>query len=179
MGSLQERPAAVIALNRPEALPDSDAAGWHALSPAPEDEARQIAQIAFGKGQRRAIVISPSTDWGQRMTAALNDQWSQLGGTLVASLELEAAITESEQISNLVGAADSEQRIRSFERAFEAPVEARPRRRQDFDVVFLLASDPAQARSLRPLLIYHYTGDVPVLPPPPRAAGISTFKIEI
>ena len=171
MGSLQERPAAVIALNRPEALPDSDAAGWHALSLAPEDEARQIAQIAFGKGQRRAIVISPSTDWGQRMTAALNDQWSQLGGTLVASLELEAAITESEQISNLVGAADSEQRIRSFERAFEAPVEARPRRRQDFDVVFLLASDPAQARSLRPLLIYHYTGDVPVFATSAASSG--------
>jgi outer membrane PBP1 activator LpoA protein len=49
-----------------------------------------------------------------------------------------------------------------LEVAFEAPVASRPRRRQDFDVIFLLAPDPAEARRLRPLLIYHYSGDVPV-----------------
>ena len=41
-------------------------------------------------------------------------------------------------------------------------MESRPRRRQDFDGIFLLAPDPDTARRLRPLLVYHYAGDIPV-----------------
>ncbi len=162
IGSLRERPAAVIALNRPEALPPSDAEAWNALSLAPEDEARQIASIAFGNGQRRALIIRPDTDWGRRMEAALTQRWRTLGGTVVAAVALASEPSESEQISIAVGGADSEARIKAVEKAFEAPVESRPRRRQDFDSIFLVAPGPAEARSLRPLLVYHYSGDVPV-----------------
>jgi len=152
----------VIALNRPESSTQRGPGNWISLSLAPEDEARQLAQIAFGNGQRRALIIQPSSDWGGRMEAALSQRWRELGGTLVEKLIVQAEPSESEQISEAVGAFQSEARIKSFEDAFDAPVEARPRRRQDFDVVFLLAPDVATARRLRPLLVYHYTADVPV-----------------
>ena len=41
-------------------------------------------------------------------------------------------------------------------------IEFTARRRQDLDVVFLLARTGAEARSLKPLLAYHYAGDLPV-----------------
>ena len=96
------------------------------------------------------------------MEVALNEVWRGIGGVTASTLTLEDTTAISEQIGSSAGSVASERRIQMLEAAFEAPVASRPRRRQDFDVIFLLASDPAQARRLRPLLIYHYSGDVPV-----------------
>ena len=160
--SLKERPTPVIALNRPEVYASTGVANWSAMSLAPEDEARQIAQLAFGRGQRKALVIRPDSEWGRRMEVALNEVWRGIGGVTASTLTLKDTTAISEQIGSSAGSVASERRIQMLEAAFEAPVASRPRRRQDFDVIFLLASDPAQARRLRPLLIYHYSGDVPV-----------------
>jgi outer membrane PBP1 activator LpoA protein len=160
--SLKERPTPVIALNRPEVYASTEVSNWSAMSLAPEDEARQIAQLAFGRGQRKALLIRPDSEWGRRMEVALNEIWRGLGGVTADTLTLADTTAVSEQIGNSAGSAASERRIKMLEVAFEAPVASRPRRRQDFDVIFLLAPDPAEARRLRPLLIYHYSGDVPV-----------------
>ncbi len=160
--SLKERPTPVIALNRPEVYASTGISNWSAMSLAPEDEARQIARLAFGRGQRRALVIRPDSEWGRRMEVALNQVWRGIGGVTANTLTLDTTTAASEQIGSSAGSVPSERRIEMMEAAFDAPVASRPRRRQDFDVVFLLAADPAEARRLRPLLIYHYSGDVPV-----------------
>ena len=160
--SLKERPTPVIALNRPEVYASTGISNWSAMSLAPEDEARQIARLAFGRGQRRALVIRPDSEWGRRMEIALNQVWRGIGGVIANTLTLDTTAAVSEQIGSSAGSVPSERRIEMMEVAFDAPVASRPRRRQDFDVVFLLAADPAEARRLRPLLIYHYSGDVPV-----------------
>jgi len=158
----RSRTIPIISLNRPESTAPDKPENWLSLSLAPEDEARQLAQLAFGKGQRRALIIQPNSDWGNRMGTALNRRWLDLGGTIVERLVLQEEPSESEQISSAVGALESEERVSSVEAAFDAPVESRPRRRQDFDAIFLLAPDPDTARRLRPLLVYHYAGDLPV-----------------
>ena len=160
--SLRERPTPVIALNRPEVFASLGVSNWSAMSLAPEDEARQIARVAFGRGQRKALVIRPDNEWGRRMELALNEVWRSMGGVTADTLILSTATAASEQVGTSAGAVASERRITEMEEVFEAPVASRPRRRQDFDVIFLLASDPEEARRLRPLLIYHYSGDVPV-----------------
>lgn len=152
----------IISLNRPESPASEKPDNWLSLSLAPEDEARQLAQLAFGKGQRRALIIQPNSDWGNRMGDALGGRWLDLGGTIVTRLILQEEPSESEQISQALGTLESEERVSDVEAAFEAPVESRPRRRQDFDGIFLLAPDPDTARRLRPLLVYHYAGDLPV-----------------
>ena len=118
--------------------------------------------MAFGRGQRKALVIRPDNEWGRRMELALNEVWRSMGGVTADTLILSTATAASEQVGTSAGAVASERRITEMEEVFEAPVASRPRRRQDFDVIFLLASDPEEARRLRPLLIYHYSGDVPV-----------------
>ena len=39
-------------------------------------------------------------------------------------------------------------------------VEFSPRRRQDIDSVFLLSGQPAEARSIKPLIAFHYAEDL-------------------
>jgi len=165
LANLRERPAPVIALNRPEALPESDAQGWNALSLAPEDEARQLASLAFANNLRSAVIIAPDTDWGRRMSASLSQKWRRLGGKIAAQANINNAIPASQTIAETLGASTSEARINNVEDAFDAPVNARARRRADIDVVFLLAPSPAEARALRPLLVFHYGGDLPVFAP--------------
>ena len=65
-------------------------------------------------------------------------------------------------MGKLLGSGSSDQRIRAVERAFDLPVDARGRGRSDFECIFMLAPDAATARTWRPLLVFHMTGDVPV-----------------
>ena len=44
-------------------------------------------------------------------------------------------------------------------------IEVTPRRRQDIDVIFLLSPSSAEARSIKPILAFHYAGDIPVYAP--------------
>ena len=56
----------------------------------------------------------------------------------------------------------SEQRARDIRSIMGSDVEYSARRRQDIDVIFLLSGNGAEARSLKPLLAFHYAGTVPV-----------------
>lgn len=171
LGNLAVRDLPVIALNRPEALPGTPA-NWSALSLSPEDEARQLAEIAFGRGLRRGVLVLPDDDWGRRMDASLSQRWRELGGEVAARALLGIAdLSSSEAVGAAVGALASETRIKAVEAAFEAPVETRARRREDFDVVFLLTPSASLAREIRPLLVFHYSGDAPVYAPSSVHAG--------
>ena len=133
-----------------------------ALSLAPEDEARQIARLAFGQGLRRSITIRPDNDWGRRMEAALQASLARARWHCAYQHRALGRHPPSEQISQALGGLSLRRRIAAVEEAFEAPVAARARRYQDFDCIFLLTQGPGDARSLRPLLVFHYSGDVPV-----------------
>ena len=161
----RQRPVPQLALNRPAAALPDDTENWAAISLSPEDEAAQIAELAFGDGLRRAMIVRPASDWGRRLESALVNRWRSLGGLVVDVAEIDSQTPASKTISETLGAANSEARIRAMEDAFVAPVSARARRRGDFDVLFLLAPDPGTARELRPLLVFHYAGDVPVYSP--------------
>jgi outer membrane PBP1 activator LpoA protein len=56
----------------------------------------------------------------------------------------------------------SEERAGDIRRVLSSKIEFTARRRQDIDAVFLLSRNSAEARSLKPLLAYHYAGDLPV-----------------
>ncbi|MDC8803344.1 penicillin-binding protein activator [Halomonas pacifica] len=47
-----------------------------------EDEARQVARRAHGDGHRRAAMLFPGNEWGQRVARAFEREWQALGGEL-------------------------------------------------------------------------------------------------
>ncbi|MEE4277492.1 MAG: penicillin-binding protein activator [Halieaceae bacterium] len=148
-----------LALNRPE-LPAS-ATQVMQLALAPEDEARQLAELAFADGARRVLLIRPEGVWGDRIGDALLSRWSSLGGQTAAIARYDKAAGYSGVLREALGLDGSDERSRRLRGLFVAPVETSGRRRDDLDAVFLLTPGSDEARALKPLLDYHYAGDLP------------------
>lgn len=128
---------------------------------APDDEARQIAELAFLDNHRNALVIAPQGDWGDRVSAAFGERWHSLGGTVVAQSQYSGQKDYSSSLKQSLSLNASAARATRIGKLVDQRLEFSPRRREDIDMVFLLAQ-PSEARSINPLLAYHYAGDLPV-----------------
>ena len=139
----------------------STPAQFYQFSLSPEDEARQVAERAWLDGQRRALALVPEGVWGERLLQAFTQQWITLGGTL---LEVQKFGTDqrsySNDVRNLLNIDASEKRQQAISRLIGQQPEFEPRRRQDADFVFLVAT-ASQARLLRPLLRFHRASRLP------------------
>lgn len=128
---------------------------------APEDEARQVAEQAINEGLGLAAVLYPAENngWGLRVASAFSDHFQSLGGIVVADGRYAKDATAATR--QLLGIGQSEQRARTVRQLLGGTVEFEPRRRQDLDLIFLVAS-AAQARRVKPALNFHFASDVPV-----------------
>ena len=162
LSRLQDRAIPIIALNQIDDLSSHNPQQWLSFSLSPEDEARQIADIAFGQSCRKAIAIGMDSPRGRRLFDAFKERWGKHGGKLQGTLLVDDPADTNRAMGKLLGSGSSDDRIRAIESAFDLPLDARGRGRGDFGCIFMLAPDPDVARTWRPLLIFHMTGDVPV-----------------
>ena len=132
------------------------------LALAPEDEAREIARRALGAGHRRALLLRPAGDWGDKVAAALRAAWTGGGGTVAATATFASRETHSDAIEQALHLDRSAARGAALRRLLDRGTVLAGRRREDIDVVFMLAPGTDAAKSLKPLLDYHYAGDLPV-----------------
>jgi outer membrane PBP1 activator LpoA protein len=156
------RPVPVLALNRIDGAPTMDGAALVQLSLSPEDEAHDIAALAFGRGARRALLVRPAGARGEKMEGALRERWLALGGSLADSVVYSSPEEYSATLKAGLGLQDSEQRARRLRDILASNIEFIPRRRRDLDAIFLLCRSPEEARSIKPLLAFHYAGKIPV-----------------
>lgn len=142
-------PVPTLALNYLASDAKSDSQRLFQYGLAPEDEAREVAERAWLDGHTRALALIPGNEWGNRMLAGFEQQWKQLGGSLVDVVRYDQAADFNGVISKLL--------------KFNPKVDARVAspRRQDMDFVFV-AAYPRQARQIRPQMKFFYAGDVPV-----------------
>lgn len=129
------------------------------LSPA--DEAIQVARKARSSGHTSALVIAPQGRWGEEVSSAFITQWQTGGGRLAGVFRYLGHDDFNQKIKRFLHITDSEGRQKQLKQALGRTLEFVPRRRQDFDMIFLLAY-PSKARQILPLLNYYYAGDVPV-----------------
>lgn len=162
LGQFSPRPVPVLALNRVDGPVNQDVSALVQLSLAPEDDATRIAELAFGQGGRKALVLRPAGSRGARLEEVLRQRWQALGGSIAATAGYSSPEAYSDQIKTALNLAASEQRAQDMRSMLATNIEFTPRRRQDIDVVFLLADTPVEARSLKPLLAFHYAGALPV-----------------
>lgn len=123
-------------------------------------EARQAAQ--FATSHPNAMAIYPVGIKGSELYQAFSEEWLAQGGNI---LERMSYVPRDNYVSNLETALQvdrSKQRAQILQRQLGLPLEFTPRRRKDIDVVFI-AAKPEAARSLKPMLAFHYAGDIPVL----------------
>jgi len=151
-------PVPTLLLNDPDVAVKDNA---YVLSLSPSSEARQVAAKARQNGNTKALVIAPSGSWGEEVTNAFMQQWNLNGGQVVDSLFYQQNDKMNQAIRNLLHVNQSIEREKRLKKVLGNKLQATPRRRQDFDMIFLLAY-PSKARQIMPLLKYYFAGDVPV-----------------
>lgn len=128
----------------------------------PEQEAVQVAERAYIDGAKRAAVLLPNNNWGQRMLNAFSTQWQQLGGTVVATQTYATGGADySDTIKQLLRINTSEARHKALESTLRTKLKFESRPREDVDMIFL-AADAKHARLIKPQLSYFRASQVPV-----------------
>ena len=149
----------VLALN---SLGDQDPSrpGLWQFGLTPEDEAREVAARAIRLGQRRAITLTPDSEWGRRLLAAFANEFAALGGDLVASRSYNPADNDySGPIRNLLQIPAGKLGQRRPGNPAEIPAFGTGRR-NDMDFIFVAANSNS-GRQLVPQLRFFGAGDVP------------------
>jgi hypothetical protein len=157
-----ERPVPVLALNRIDQPVPAGSSALVQMALAPEDEAVGLAELAYGRGARRALIIRPAGAWGDKLEQAFRQRWQSLGGIVASSASYTGQDDYSPAVKNGMGLEASEQRKSRVRDMFATNVEFTPRRRQDLDAIFMLSRNGPEARSVKPLLAFHYAGSLPI-----------------
>lgn len=151
----------VLALNRINE--DFEQNNFFQFALAPEDDARNQAEYANKMGYKRAIVLSPRNDWGDRVAEAFTNEWRNSGGQLVTRAKYNETENDySHILTPILGVDSSVQRYQNLRRTLGKSLEFEPRRRQDVDFLFMVGR-PLKARQLLTQLRFHRSGKLPIL----------------
>ena len=128
---------------------------------APEDEARAAAEDAVQQGLKRALVLAPGSDWGERAAQAFAARLSELGGSVLEQSQYASgAMNFAEPIQKLLNLDISKARLLTMTATLGTKPEFEPRRREDADLVFF-AARAADARLIWPQLRFFRATDLP------------------
>jgi outer membrane PBP1 activator LpoA protein len=146
----------VLALNN---LADAGALWQFGL--APEDEAREIAIRALALGQRRALLLVPSNEWGQRLLDAFGAEFSIRGGSLVDTRTYTPGTTDfTVPIRSLLQTTEPAQASAANGANPAEKPSLEPGRRQDADLIFV-AANSSNGRQIMPQLRFFGARDLP------------------
>jgi outer membrane PBP1 activator LpoA protein len=126
---------------------------------SPLDETKQVADKAFENGYTHALIIAPQTEWGQMAAKNLISHWRADGGSVTDTYYFTPQSNLTADIPALLHIDPKADRTKMHDKADKATLEQQ--RRQDFDIVFLLAP-PTEARQIVPLLKYYYVTKEPI-----------------
>ncbi|HKX93171.1 MAG TPA: penicillin-binding protein activator, partial [Methylibium sp.] len=129
---------------------------------APEDEARAAAQHAIAQRRMNALVLSPDTEWGDRVVAAFTSAYTALGGQVLQAARYEPGTQDfGKPLQALMSLDESNQRHRWLTEALGQQSEFEPRGRTDADLVFAPAR-ASEARLLLPQLDFFRASQLPI-----------------
>lgn len=128
---------------------------------APEDEAREVASRAVALGQRRAVVLLPASEWGQRLLTAFTEEFTFQGGVVVDTRTyLPGAADYTVPIRSLLMTTDPRPATPGKEPNPDEKTGLGPGRRQDVDLIFVAATS-SNGRQIVPQLKFFGAGDLP------------------
>ena len=129
---------------------------------SPEDEARQVAELAIKQNKKRAAVFYPDSDWGKRLSQAFVEEYTKLGGQAISQADYATDTNDYRRpIRALFNLDQSTIRHRKVENTIGKRAISEPHRRQDIDMIFLAAT-PRSARGIMPSFKFHHASDLPV-----------------
>lgn len=171
VGPLTKEEVQAAASQRPADVPmlllntlpgtSSSASSWqYAL--APEDEARQIARQIAGSGGRNVVVLTPTGDWGQRVSAAFAEELRAAGGSVMAEGQYSGI---SENIDGTVrrtlGIDASRERQRQLQTLVGRPLQFEVRPMPGVDAIFAAGYQSQSLRQINSWLRFYNAGGIP------------------
>lgn len=158
--SLQTLPVTTIALNTDDSVREAPQ-NLFQFGLTPEEDARQVALQAQRDQHRFAGVFHQQSNWGERSLNAFREHWSHDGLQLNVAAQFDSARNLASDVKRLLLVEQSEARAQQLKRIVGRNMEFQPRRRQDIDFLFLVAT-PEQARLVKPLLDFYFADNLPV-----------------
>lgn len=133
----------------------------YTLSLSPRDEALQIANQAHNQGYKRALIIAPDSSWGDEIVTSFTKQWQKKGAQVTEVLHYKEHDDLNKKIKNFLHVDLSLAREKKLKEVLGSSLVTVSNRRQDFDMLFLIAY-PTKARQIMPLLRYYYVQKMPI-----------------
>jgi uncharacterized protein len=147
--SQRQQDLPILALNTPDA---SVSPRFHFISLALDQEARQIAQLAFNEGAKLATVVHGGGGLAKRIQDAFEKEWLRLGGQVVLRLPFTGDMNEAQAIRPKL------ENLRN-------------------DMVFI-ATDIAGARTVRPYVPIWMTAYATSMSIDPRAEAVANVDLD-
>jgi outer membrane PBP1 activator LpoA protein len=154
-------PSPTLALNYGERDKADNPTNLYQYGLAAEDEARAVAIKAWQDGHRVAGVLMPEGAWGDRVFTAFAQTWHALGGKLAETQAYRNDKELNPKIQQLLNVVDSQYRAKRIRNIIGESIQFDTHRRQDLDIIFTAAL-PQDAKQIKPLLAYHFAGDIPL-----------------
>lgn len=154
-------PVPTIALNTLADYQSQSIKNLYQFGLSSQDVATASADQIWDQGHDRALIIAPNNDWGQSTANTFITEWQKLGGQVIDQLNYNNKLNMSTQVSNLLRTRQSQQRADSLGKTINTSFRFIPRRRQDIDVIFLIAT-PQQSQQIQPLLRFYFAGNLPI-----------------
>lgn len=146
----------VMALNHVEGLVKTNLYQF-ALSPI--DEVQQVVRQARHLNLQNAIILAPDTVNGRRVSNYFQESWEGLDANVLDVRGFDAGTKDfSLPVRHMLNINESEYRSQLLQKVIGF-FENEPRRRQDVDVIFLVANRP-KARLINPQFYHNRAGSV-------------------
>ncbi|MEQ8428615.1 MAG: penicillin-binding protein activator [Gammaproteobacteria bacterium] len=152
----------VLALNRADNVSEQGNDKLIQFGLAPEEEARQVAEVALSDGHTLALVVTPDNNWGRRIAESFTQRWVEVGGAVLEQVHFSSDLKDyATPVKEVLNVDSSEARIAELRGKLNLRIDSRERRRQDADFIFTAAL-PGDARQLLPQVRFYHAGDVPI-----------------
>lgn len=152
----------VLALNRADNVSEQGNDQIIQFGLAPEEEARQVAEVALSDGHTLALVVTPDNNWGKRIAESFTQRWVEVGGAVLEQVHFSSDLKDyATPVKEVLNVDSSEARIAELRGKLNLRIDSRERRRQDADFIFTAAL-PGDARQLLPQVRFYHAGDVPI-----------------
>ena len=170
LSALPDLPTPVLALNYLDEAPKASTTGVGAVAHnnffqfglSSADDASAAAGRASSLNYRRVLLLHAYDSQSKRTAQAFQKAWQELEGETAVTVAFDNEQDASPAIKNALQLPLSDQRSQKLGSVIGQQLQATPRRRQDIDFVYLPVN-AQQARSIKPLLAFHFAQDLPVL----------------
>ena len=151
----------VLALNSTEA--NNRIIGLYQFSLSSIDEVISTSNKVISDNNKIGIIIVPDNTLGLQLKEIYKTTFESMGGMIIDDQFYDPEKQDyTEELKDILIIENSEKRHRRLSANLNEFLAFNPRRRQDIDFIFLLATDTTNAKLLKSQLKYHLSGDEPI-----------------